>query len=132
MPRTKPVPPTRRFATDQRSESQLTYLRHASGLAFGLRKPPSPSAIIRRAIDRYAEHVADLLEAGRLDGLPGPHPQDAGAEARKLADHARIVDAPPPVSFVDVEGMLQPWADAIRAQHALTIPTKAEAPSSDA
>lgn len=124
MPRTKPVAPTRRFATDQRCESQLTYLRHASGLALGLRKPPSPSSIIRRAVDRYTEHIADLIAAGRLDGLPGPHPQDAGAEARKLVEHARIADAAPPVSFVDLEGALQSWGEAIRARIAPTIPTK--------
>jgi hypothetical protein len=115
MSRTKPVAPTRRFATDQRCESQLEYLRHVSSLTIRDGKPPSHSAIIRRAVVRYIEHVADLIAAGQLDGLSGPHPQDAGVEAHELADYERVVSAGPPVAFVDVAGRLQPWAAATRA-----------------
>jgi hypothetical protein len=115
MPRTNPVAPTRRFAADQRCESQLEYLRHVCSLAIRDGRPPSHSAIIRRAVARYIEHVADLIESGQLDGLPGPYPQDAAAEARALADYERIADAAPPVAFADVAGRLQPWAAAIQA-----------------
>lgn len=126
MSRSKAVAPTRRFATDNRAESQLAYLRHACALAISGGRPPSYSTIIRRAIGLYTEHVGTLIEAGRLDGLSGPHDQDASAERRELADYGHIVEAAPPVTFVDVAGKLQPWGDAIRANvhRSLLIPTQ--------
>lgn len=126
MSRSKAVAPTRRFATDPRAESQLAYLRHASALAISSGRQPSYSTIIRRAIGLYTEHVGTLIEAGRLDGLNGPHEQDANAERGELSDYGHIVEAAPPVSFVDLEGKLQPWGDAIRAgvRRSLMIPTQ--------
>jgi hypothetical protein len=53
------------------------------------------------------------LEAGRLDGLSGPHPQDAEAERAALEDHGRITEASPPVRLVDQQGRLLPWQEAI-------------------
>lgn len=124
MPRTKPAAPARRFATDQRSESQLTYLRHAIALSITGGRPPSPSTVIRRALGLYTEHLGNLIESGHLDDLSGGHPQDAHAEqeALELAEYRQIVDAAPPVTFADVNGRLQTWAAAIQRDLGLAIP----------
>jgi hypothetical protein len=114
MPRSnKPVAATRRYATDDRCESQLVWLQQVGVLAFGGKRPPSASQIIRRAVGLLTEHTTMTIEAGRHDGLTGPRPQDAAAERAALEDHGRIIEAPPPTKLIDQQGRLLPWQEAI-------------------
>lgn len=129
MPSNKPTAPVRRYASDARSRSQLQYLRSVSVLALGNGRPPSDSTLIRRAIARYVEHVRDMIEAGRLQGLPGPDAQDVDSERKAINEHARIVTADLPRTLVDSSGRLNSWQEAIAAaiDNGLAIPTKAGA-----
>lgn len=102
-----------RVAVDDRCSSQLEWLRKVGVLAFGGKRPPSHSQLVRRAVGLLTEHVTMTLEAGHLDGLTGPHPQDAAAERAALEDHARITETGPPVRLVDRQGRLLPWQEAI-------------------
>lgn len=117
MPRSqKPSAQTRRFATDHRCESQLAWLQKVGVLAFGGRRPPSHSQIIRRAVGLLTKHVTMQIESGRQRGLSGPAPNDAAAERAALEDHGRIVEAAAPNQLVDPEGRLQGWQEAILSE----------------
>ncbi len=113
MPTTKPYHQARRWVADSRADSQVRWLRSVYALSLNTERPPSDSAIIRRALARLAEHMNDLLLAGRLDGLQGPHIQDAEAEAKLLKEYAAITPAPPPAAAVDTDGQFLLWQEAI-------------------
>lgn len=120
---------SRRWLSDPRCDSQLSWLRKVAALTLNEKRIPSDSTLIRRALARYAEHWADLLAAGRLDGLTGPHPQDAEAERALLAEYASIAAAPSPETMVDGTGRVLTWqeslAEAMQRRDARTfaIPT---------
>jgi hypothetical protein len=102
---------TRRFATDPRFDAHLTYVQSALVLALG-DGAPSYSTIVRRAVALLAEqHVSTMIEAGRMDGLPGPHAQDAAAEREAIRSYGRISDAPTPTRLVDGNGRLLKYCE---------------------
>jgi hypothetical protein len=106
---------TRRFATDPRFDAHLTYLQAALVLALG-DGAPSYSTIVRRAVALLAEqHVSTMIEAGRLDGLPGPHAQDAAAERDAVRSYSRLSDATAPTRHVDGLGRQLTFCEATQS-----------------
>lgn len=106
-----PLGATRRFATDPRFNAHLTYLQSALVLALG-DGAPSYSTIVRRAVALLAEqHVSSMIEAGRLDGLPGPHPHEVAAEREEMRRYGRISDARTPTRQVDGNGRLLTYSE---------------------
>lgn len=119
----------RRWVSDTRADSHLRWLRSAYALALNTERPPSDSLIVRRALARLAEHMNDLLLAGRDAGFQGPHPQDAAAETKLLEEYAAITSAPPPSGVVDTDGRFllfqEAIAQSVQRRHTLdlSIPT---------
>lgn len=107
-----PKSESRRFAVDSRCWSQLAWLRRVSVLAAD-GQPPSYSQLIRRAVSLLTEHVATMIEAGRVDGLPGPRQQDTAAEQAALSDHARLVASDAPRAMVNSRGHLLMWRESL-------------------
>lgn len=126
MPSKKPKA-VRRWVSDPRSDSQLRWLRNIASLTLETGRPPSDSTLMRRALARYVDHWYDLLQAGRLDGFPGPHPQDAHAERKLLDQYTLVTASAQPAALVDNRGRIQTWEEAIGAaiqsRLGLTIPT---------
>jgi hypothetical protein len=104
---------TRRFASDDRLDSQLTFLQSSLVLALA-DGAPSYSAIVRRAVGLLVNHVGALAEAGRVAGLPGLRSQDAAQEREAMKDYARITDAPAPRRHTDDRGRLLTWQESVR------------------
>jgi len=125
---------SRRWAADPRCDSHLAWLRKVITLTLDEPRVPSDSNLIRRALSCYAEHWADMLAAGRVEGLTGPHPQDADAERALLAEYSAITTAPQPTTLVDEAGRVLTWQEALargiqrRDARSLSIP----APEGDA
>lgn len=119
----------RRWVADARADSHMRWLRSAYALSLNTERPPSDSLIVRRALARLAEHMNDLLLAGRDAGFQGPHPQDVAAETKLLEEYASITSAPPPSGVVDTDGRFLLFQEAIaqsfqqRQALGLSIPT---------
>jgi hypothetical protein len=112
MPSINPKASSRRFTVDERCDSQLAWVQRVAFLTAD-DDPPSHSQLVRRAVGLLVEHAVSMIEAGRLDGLPGPCAQDVAAERSALADYARIVTADAPRTMVDAQGRLQVWQESI-------------------
>jgi hypothetical protein len=115
-----------RFGVDQRFRSQLAYLRSAASVSIG-GPIPSDSHLVRRALGLLTDWYQNMIEAGRADGLPGPHSQDVLAEREALTEYANVVDAQPPRSMIDHRGRLRSWqeaiSDGINSRRGLSIPS---------
>ena len=101
-----------RVRSDARFRSQLRYLQTVTALALD-EHAPSVSLLVRRSIGRLIEHYEDILEAGRLEGMKGPHEQDVRAEREALAEYGKIADAPPPKFLVDDHGAIRAWGEVV-------------------